>query len=469
MLFNSLVFVIFFFVVYGLYVVLPLRAQNRMLLVASLIFYGWWDWRFLGLLLVTMVVDYVVAIRIARSTQAARRRLWLCFSIIANLGMLGYFKYANFFVDSFVALTETIGMPVNATLAAIVLPVGISFYTFQSLSYTIDVYRGELQPVRDFGDFALFVTYFPQLVAGPIERATVLLPQLLTPRRLNRNQLEEGCWLILYGYFLKMVVADNLSPFSERIFGNPAGEHGAVILFGVYSAAWQIFGDFAGYSNIARGISKLMGIELMKNFEQPCFAVSPGDFWRRWHISLSTWLRDYLYIPLGGNRGSSLKTYRNLMLTMLIGGLWHGAAWNFVAWGFFHGAILCIWRFFGDSAKSGRERPLLSFRSVLTMVGFFHVTCFGWMLFFVKDLRDVPLLLHNCIFNWQLNGLVALGSLCVFAGPVLIIEYLHEAEARGETVRWSLFPVRLAMYSVMLVVLMLSGNIDSNDFIYFQF
>lgn len=341
MLFNSLAFVIFFAVVYGLYIVLPFRAQNRMLLLASYIFYGWWDWRFLGLIFVSTLVDYIASWGIHKSSGILPRRGWLSFSLISNLGMLAYFKYANFFVDSFVAMVQNLGIPLDMTLAEILLPVGISFYTFQTLSYTIDVYRGELEPVKDFGDFALFVAYFPQLVAGPIERAAVLLPQLSAPRTLNHKQLEDGCWLILYGFFLKLVVADNLSPFTQRVFNNPSGEQGAIILFGVYAAAWQIFGDFAGYSNIARGISKLMGIELMKNFDQPFFAISPSDFWRRWHISLSTWLRDYLYIPLGGNRGSSRRTYCNLMATMLIGGLWHGAAWNFVAWGFFHGAILC--------------------------------------------------------------------------------------------------------------------------------
>jgi alginate O-acetyltransferase complex protein AlgI len=292
---------------------------------------------------------------------------------------------------------------------------------------------------------------------------------LTQPRTLKREQFEEGCWLILYGFFLKMVVADNLSPLSQRIFGNPAGEQGAAILFGVYAAAWQIFGDFAGYSNIARGLSKLMGIELMENFRQPYFAVTPADFWRRWHISLSTWLRDYLYIPLGGNRGTSQKTYRNLMLTMVIGGLWHGAAWNFVAWGFFHGLILCLWRLLGDSAGASAALPLLSVRRLMMTILFFHVTCFGWMLFFAKNLRDVPILIENCLFKWQLNGLVAFASLCVFVLPVLCIEFVHEMKTTGRPLSWWTFPCRLTVYALMLTALLLSGNIDSNDFIYFQF
>ncbi len=311
MLFNSLVFVVFFAVVYGLYCALPHRMQNRMLLVASCVFYGWWDWRFLGLIFLSTIIDYVCGRAIARSQKIGVRRAYLAISLIFNLGLLGFFKYANFFVDSFVSLTHSLGWSTDISLIQIVLPVGISFYTFQTLSYTIDIYRGKCHAVDDFFDFALFVTYFPQLVAGPIERASVLLPQLQSPRVLRRDQWEDGCWLILSGYYLKVVLADNLAPFTRRVFDHPGAETGTIVLFGVYCAAFQIYGDFAGYSRIAVGVSKLMGIDLMKNFNRPYFAISPSDFWRRWHISLSTWLRDYLYIPLGGNRGSTLSVYRN--------------------------------------------------------------------------------------------------------------------------------------------------------------
>ncbi|MFO1490970.1 MAG: MBOAT family O-acyltransferase [Kiritimatiellia bacterium] len=338
MVFNSFVFVLFFLVVYGLYVILRHRAQNVLLLVASYVFYGWWDWRFLSLVFASTLLDYVCGLKIV--DDPVRRKLWIGISMTGNLGLLFFFKYFNFFAASTAALLHSLGLEAGWTTLNIVLPVGISFYTFQTMSYTLDIYRGTLAPTRSLLNFSLYVAFFPQLVAGPIERASHLLPQVEKPRRPTYQGLREGFWLILHGYLLKVVVADNLGPFADEIFNHPESARGLAVPLALAAFAFQIYGDFAGYSNIARGLCKWMGFDLMVNFRMPYFATNPSDFWRRWHISLSTWLRDYLYIPLGGNRGGPARTHRNLLLTMVLGGLWHGAAWHFVAWGLYHGLLL---------------------------------------------------------------------------------------------------------------------------------
>ncbi|MDA1306433.1 MAG: MBOAT family protein, partial [Acidobacteria bacterium] len=314
-----------------------------MLLVASYVFYGAWDYRFLSLLGISTIIDYVVALRMA-DAAGRHRKAWLIVSLVTNLGLLGFFKYFNFFVDSGNALLIALGVDPMPMRLHIVLPVGISFYTFQTLSYTIDVYRGKLDPTRSLRDFALFVAYFPQLVAGPIERATHLLPQVLNPRRLSMPLLHQGLWLISWGLFKKMVIANNLAIVVDRTFAAGSGATGAEYLIAIYAFAFQIYCDFSGYSDIARGLAALMGIDLMVNFNNPYAATNPREFWRRWHISLSTWLRDYLYVPLGGNRGALWQTYRALMLTMLLGGIWHGAQWTFVVWGLYHGVWLAVHR-----------------------------------------------------------------------------------------------------------------------------
>jgi alginate O-acetyltransferase complex protein AlgI len=343
--FNSFAFAVFLPTVLLLYWALPKRGQNLLLLGASYFFYGYWDWRFLSLLAISTVVDYTAALRIERehggldSTSRRRKKVWLLASLCTNLGLLGFFKYFNFFADSFAELLASLGLTVNPMYLSVVLPVGISFYTFQTMSYTIDVYRGRMPATRRFFDFALYVSFFPQLVAGPIERAAVLLPQILNHRCFSRVQFLDGTHLIFWGLFKKVFVADNLAPVADRIFA--AGSCSAAeTLLAAYAFAFQIYCDFSGYSDIARGCAKCMGFELMLNFDHPYVAENPREFWQRWHISLSTWLRDYLYIPLGGNRGGNLLMYRNLALTMLLGGLWHGAAWTFVIWGAYQGVLL---------------------------------------------------------------------------------------------------------------------------------
>lgn len=472
MIFNSFVFAAFFAVVYMLYSILPHRWQNRMLLVASYIFYGWWDWRFLSLILISTIVDYWCGLRIDGATSDRKRKIFLAASVCTNLGILGFFKYANFFAESLNDGLLAFGIETDIRLMSIVLPVGISFYTFQTMSYTIDIYRRELSPTRHFFDFALFVAYFPQLVAGPIERARILLPQISHPRTIRKDQIEEGCWLILSGYYLKCVLADNLAPFVDDVFQSPESAVGLQVLVGLWAAAFQIYGDFAGYSRIAIGISKLMGIDLMQNFNRPYLATSPSGFWRRWHVSLSTWLRDYLYITLGGSRGSTWQTYRNLMLTMVLGGLWHGAAWNFILWGAFHGGILCLWRMFATQSnppdKRGNEL-LTVFQKLAGAILFFQLTCVGWLLFYVENISDIGLLVTNCLQNWSLNGRVGLLSIIVFATPVIVFEVIGDLRNTKHIVfRFPMF-ARLFVYAIVAFMIVCCGSLEPREFIYFQF
>ena len=343
MFFNSLQFAVFFLIVYGLYLNLPHRLQNRMLLVASYVFYGAWDWRFLSLIAISTVIDFYCGQAMHKSTSDSRRKRFLLISLTANLGMLGFFKYFGFFSESLSLLFSEFGVNLDPITLNIVLPVGISFYTFQTLSYTIDIYRRDMKPCKDFLDFALFVSFFPQLVAGPIERARRLLPQLTKPRHIDLKLVSGGIYLIAWGLFKKIVIADNLGVYVDSTFANVEFANGEVLI-AVLAFAFQIYCDFSGYSDIARGLARMLGIKLMLNFNLPYIARNPSDFWRRWHISLSTWLRDYLYLSLGGNRKGNRRTYVNLFTVMLLGGLWHGAAWNFVLWGAYHGLLLGIHR-----------------------------------------------------------------------------------------------------------------------------
>jgi alginate O-acetyltransferase complex protein AlgI len=342
MLFNTYAFLGFFLVVFSLYCVLSHQWQNRMLLAASFIFYGGWDYRFVFLMIFSASIDYVAALKIAGSTDQVVRKRWLIVGIVTNLLILGFFKYFNFFLSSGVALLEQLGLHGDPWTLSIVLPLGISFYTFQAISYVTDVYRKELEPIRSYRDYLLFVAFFPHLVAGPIQLAKILTAQVIKPRQMTWQGWQEGALLFLIGLFKKVVVADNLAAIVDKAFLAPEQQSSLTLLIGVYAFAFQIYADFSGYSDMARGIAKAMGFELMINFEHPYLSTSIADFWRRWHISLSTWLRDYIYIPLGGNRLGAWNTYRNLFLTMLIGGLWHGASWTFVLWGALHGVFLSV-------------------------------------------------------------------------------------------------------------------------------
>lgn len=477
MLFNSWVFVLFFILVYLLYLRLGDRGQNWVLLIASYIFYGAWDWRFLGLLALSTVVDYCCGLWIAGARSAAVRRGILIVSMSVSLGILGFFKYCDFFIENFAALLHMLGLATSLHTLNIILPVGISFYTFQTMSYTIDVYRGQMPPCRRLSDFALFVSFFPQLVAGPIERATNLVRQVEHERVLNWPQVRSGLWLLVQGYFLKVVVADNAAPIADAAFNAPAATGGTALL-GIYAFAMQIYGDFAGYSSIARGLAKLMGFELMVNFRQPYLAVSPSDFWQRWHISLSTWLRDYLYIPLGGNRSGPAQTYRNLMLTMLLGGLWHGAHWRFVIWGFYHGLLLVLFRRLSYRRPAGAHVDWLR---PLRVIAFFQLTCVGWLIFRCNSIEQIwtfpAAIVRN--FAWSAANQDTSWVLLFLGLPALALDLYDEyghAPPSPETLPrpargWRVLhaAARLAAATLMLAMLFVCGVRGGTQFIYFQF
>src|SRR5512138_26593 len=423
MIFNSFVFWAFFAGVLFLYWRLPHRGQNLMLLVASYVFYGYWDWRYLGLLAASTLIDYYVSNAIYRDDDARRRKILLVTSIVANLSFLGYFKYAGFFVREFADLLETLGFQANLPVLNILLPVGISFYTFQTMAYTIDVYRGVTKPAKTLSDFALFVAFFPQLVAGPIERSAQLLPQLVNPRSYRSGDFAEGLYHILIGMLKKVVIADNLAPIVNRVFSTPSAElTSADVLIGVYAFAFQIYGDFSGYSSIAQGTAKWMGIDLSYNFKMPYFSRSPSEFWQRWHVTLSQWLRDYLYIPLGGNRARPRRTYINLALTMLLGGLWHGAAWTFIIWGAWHGLLLVGYRLAGIEKFERRTTTLVA---VLQAIVMFHFVCIGWLFFRAESFDQAMAMLAAIATAPALTDYAIYGAAMIvfFAGPLMIYEW----------------------------------------------
>jgi D-alanyl-lipoteichoic acid acyltransferase DltB (MBOAT superfamily) len=466
-LFNSYEFWVFFALVWALYRMLPHRRQNLLLLGASYYFYGCWDWRFLGLILATTLVNFFTALGIQTSSNPHRRRLLLAASATVCLGLLAFFKYWGFFTESAADLLQWLGFHADLATLKIILPVGISFYTFQTMSYTIDVYRKQLEATRSFTDFALYVAYFPQLVAGPIERSSSLLPQLTHPRKWRRGDFSEGFYLILFGLFLKVVVGDNLGFVANGIFGAETTTlTGSEALVGVYCFAFQIYGDFAGYSSIARGVSKWFGIDLMTNFRMPYLARNPTEFWQRWHISLSSWLRDYLYIPLGGNRLGSWRTYRNLMLTMLLGGLWHGAGWTFLAWGGLHGLILCAYRALGDRFKlPGR------WGHALAILGFFQLVCLAWLFFRADTIGQARDMLWLIAFKQEMTPLACygFGMLAFFCTPLMLYEiWLNQTHSlrRLETVAWGW---RAAAYCYFVFMLIVFPPLVFGDFIYFQF
>lgn len=468
MLFNTWEFWIFFAILAAMLALCPKRQHNALLLLASYTFYGAWDIRFCGLLAATTVMDYFAAqFASPESGHSGRvRRLALGISVGFNLTVLGIFKYFDFFVGSLGELIA--GFDASGLLLGVVLPVGISFYTFQSISYTVDAYRGELRPSKSLRDYALFVSLFPQLVAGPIERATHLLPQVQSERRFTLAQFREGSHLVAWGLFKKVVIADTLAHPANAIFADPSATAPEVYL-GVVLFAFQIYCDFSGYTDVARGIAKWLGFDLMLNFNLPYLAKSPADFWRRWHISLSTWLRDYLYIPLGGNRRSAVFTYRNLMITMLLGGLWHGARWNFVLWGLFHGLGLVVHRLIAASSKAPREdSSLLSACKVFAM---FHFTLFGWLLFRVEDMQQLRRMVSTLVGGpWALGNFT---NVLTYSLPVLLpLFFMQYWQWRkkdlsfGDKMDW---PLRTGFVSLCIASTVLLNRSSGSPFIYFQF
>ena len=473
MVFNSLHFVWFFLVVYAAYRVLPHRAQNWLLLAASYYFYAAWDWRFLGLLIASTIVDYSCAILLGRTAAPARRRTILILSLAFNLTMLGFFKYFNFFAENLTTVFSAMGWQLDFVTVRVLLPIGISFYTFMTMSYVIDVYRREIQPTHDLLDFAVFIAFFPHLVAGPILRAARLLPQIDSPRHITSAQMRDGLWLIAWGYLQKVFVADNLAPLANAVFDPAAHPTGINVLVGTYAFAFQIYGDFAGYSNIARGTSKLMGIELIENFRFPYFVRTPQEFWRHWHISLSTWLRDYLYIPLGGNRGTAWRTRLNLFVTMVLGGLWHGAAWTFILWGVYQGLLLIVYRE-AQRLRVAEEWLLGPSRlaRVLGWAAMFHLVCYGWLIFRARTAGQIGTLTARLFTDFAPASLDVRGLLAPFllyTTPLLLV---HVCEAYYDdvlTVPRLPRAVRYSVYVATFYLTMLFGNFGGAEFIYFQF
>ena len=388
MIFNSITFVVFLAIVLPLHWLVPAARRNLVLLAASYVFYGWWDWRFLGLIALSTAVDFGIGRRLGRTPDDVARKRLLFASLGFNLGVLGVFKYFDFFIDGASDLANSVGFDTSGPTLGILLPVGISFYTFQTISYTFDVYRRRIEPSDRLLDFATYVAYFPQLVAGPIERAQRLLPRVQDQagRAFPRGkQLDRALSLILSGLFKKVVLADGVAPFVNDVFADPERFGPVAVIAAVVGFAIQLYGDFSGYTDIARGVSELFGIDLMVNFRQPYLSRNITEFWRRWHISLSDWLRDYVYIPFGGNRGSSWVVARNLMATMLLGGLWHGASWNFVIWGAIHGVALVIHRFVRDGRVPGRTFHLSQTPAI---VATFVVWCVSMVFFRAASVGD---------------------------------------------------------------------------------
>ena len=471
MLFNSYTFWLFFALVLLLYHQLSRRPQNWLLLIGSYIFYGFWNWKFLGLVFFSTIVDFSIGLALGKAQSRGARKALITASIGVQLGLLGFFKYYNFFAHEFAALMAQAGLHFAPASLNVILPVGISFYTFQSMSYTIDVYRRAREPVTGLLDFALYVCFFPQLVAGPIERSHALVPQFQSERRVTPQDVVEGIYLILIGLFKKIVIADNLAAPVSTLFSTPANLlSGGDCWAGVYAFAFQIYGDFSGYSSIAQGVARLMGFRLIDNFNMPYFAASPSEFWQRWHISLSRWLRDYLYISLGGNRRGKWKTYRNLMLTMVLGGLWHGANWTFLAWGFFHGLLLCLWRL--AAPEGAKSAPNIGLWRPLKMLLMFHLVCVGWLFIRAGTIAQSWTMLTRMLTNFKLTpfgGSVILLTL-FYALPLFLYEYwLHRSGDQLLKLTRVSWISRGLVYAYLVVMLLMFAPPVPSEFIYFQF
>ncbi|MCB9849896.1 MAG: MBOAT family protein [Phycisphaerales bacterium] len=464
MLFNSPAFAVFLPVMLVVYWSLRGRARQWALLLGSYFFYSVWDVRFTSLLVISTLVDYFCGLSLARTDDPRRRKMLVTLSVVVNLGILASFKYFNFFRDSLATVLAAMGVHAHLPMLDVVLPMGISFYTFQSMSYTIDVYRG--MPVeRSFLAFATYVTCFPQLVAGPIMRAQDLLPQLNREQRLADADFSMGMFRIFRGLFKKMVIADSLGIFVDMVFHDPGDFSGISCWFALYAYAFQIYMDFSGYCDVAVGAGHMLGLRMSENFNLPYLAASPSEFWHRWHITLSTWLRDYLYIPLGGSRCSRRKTMRNLFITMGLGGLWHGAAWTFVAWGIYHGLLLSVQRLINGGRPGDPSRDPFPLR-VLKVFGMFHLTCIGWLLFRAQDWATVQLMLTRLVdfSSTEIRGkrIVLIVLACMFVHVLPAFRGLGERFVRlPGLVQGSL--AGMCLWAVILL------NPGVKAFIYFQF
>jgi D-alanyl-lipoteichoic acid acyltransferase DltB (MBOAT superfamily) len=465
MLFNSLAFGVFLLTVLAGYFLLRkhYQGQNALLLAASLVSYGAWDARFLSLLAASIVVNFMAGRAIHRTAILPRRRFWLGLALVWNLAMLGIFKYFNFFAAGLADLMSIFGLEADPITLTMILPLGLSFYTFQAISYPFDIYRGRLEPTRNLAEFALFVSFFPTVVSGPIERASHLLPQITAPRRVSAEDFNEGLTLIAWGYFQKLVIADNLALLVNRIYGNYTQYQGLDIGLGILAYTIQILADFAGYTDIARGVARLLGFQLPLNFNLPYFATSPSDFWNRWHMSLSGWLRDYLYIPLGGNRKGKARTCLNLLLTMGLCGLWHGAALTFIIWGLFHGALLAIQRLFAR----GKNSPSTSrWLTIMKTLGMFCLVAAGWAIFRSSSLGQMGYLFSHLGISWSAETAEILGRLVFFSWPLVVLQIIQARTVNPAPIAWLNPWLRGLVYAVLIAGCFVFSTRENVRFIY---
>lgn len=487
MLFNSFEFLLFLPIVFLLYWFVfnrSLKWQNAFVVVVSYVFYGWWDWRFLLLIAFTSLCSWVSGLLIEKYADVPKSRnilrdsrFYLWANILLNLGILGFFKYFNFFVQSFVDAFAAFGITLQATTLHIILPVGISFYTFQALSYSIDVYRKQLAPTRDAVAFLAYVSFFPQLVAGPIERATNLLPQFQRPRTFDYAQAVDGCRQMLWGFFKKIVIADNCAVYVNQVFDTYQDQSGSTLLLAAIFFTFQIYGDFSGYSDIAIGCAKLFGIQLMRNFNVPYFSRDIAEFWRRWHISLTTWFRDYIYIPLGGSRTTKTKIIRNTFIIFLVSGLWHGANWTFVVWGAYHAMLFMPLilmgknRRFTDTVAANRILP--TWRESGQMLLTFVLVVIGWIIFRAESITQAWEYLggmcDSSLFSvpWLMNKRFY-QPLFLFIAVMLLMEWVLRNKKHGLQLPAMPRMLNWAVYFVLVVVMLLFGG-HAETFIYFQF
>lgn len=482
MLFNSLDFLFFSIIVFIFYwfvVNRNLKLQNAFLLVVSYFFYACWDWRFLFLLIFSTLLDYFTGLKMQSAGKQNQKRFWFWLSIFVNLGFLGVFKYYNFFTQSLVDAFSSFGIKLNPSSINVILPVGISFYTFHGLSYVIDIYKQRIKAENNFIDYAVFVSFFPLLVAGPIERATHLLPQIKKPRKFEYSKAVDGLRQILWGLFKKIVIADNCAEFSDQIFNNYQDHTGSVLVFGAIFFALQIYGDFSGYSDIALGTARLLGIELLQNFSFPYFSRDIAEFWRRWHISLSSWFRDYLYIPLGGSKGGLWKKIRNTFIIFIVSGFWHGANWTFIVWGVLN-ALFFLPLLLAKKNRSNidvvaKGKYLPSVKELLQILITFGLTTFAWIFFRAENMTHAVNYVSKIfsvsffslpVFLFNAKALIIIG----LAGIFLFFEWLgreNKYAIASFGLSWKR-PYRFAFYYALLFIIFFFGG-KEQQFIYFQF
>ncbi len=482
MLFNSIDFAIFLPIVFILYWFATnknLKLQNLLIVAASYLFYGWWDWRFLSLILFSTIVDYSVGLGLLNQENQTKRKILLWTSILVNLGFLGFFKYYNFFLDNFITAFSFFGTEIQANSLNIILPVGISFYTFQTLSYSIDVYKRKLEPTKDFIAFSAFVSFFPQLVAGPIERATHLLPQFYKKRTFDYSKAVDGMRQILWGLFKKIVIADNCAEFANQIFNNSVDMNGSTLVLGALFFTFQIYGDFSGYSDIAIGTSRLFGFDLMRNFNFPYFSRDIAEFWRRWHISLSTWCRDYLYIPLGGSRGGTWMKVRNTFIIFIVSGFWHGANWTFVVWGALN-AVYFLPLLLTNNNRNNLEtvaqgKLFPNIKELLFMLLTFALTVFAWIFFRANNIGHaigyISEILSPSLFSIpKFAGMGRALTTIILVAIFVLVEWKGREGQYAISnlgIKWKR-PIRYAMYYAIVIAIFWFGG-KEQQFIYFQF